>query len=149
MLHAHLVERADDGALEQASGALDAVRVDISPDPLLGRVVTVSWRVSSPPIPMLGLELVGVDRLGLVADVALDEVMDRMLLDVREALYPDAPTALDRARHPVLVVAPVLAPLLPPIIVSSSSTTPTSVGPRSGSLPIASRMRWQRNQAVL
>ena len=37
----------------------------------------------------------------------------------------------------------------PPTIVSSTSTTPTSVGPESGSLPIASRMRWQRYQAVL
>ena len=39
--------------------------------------------------------------------------------------------------------------VLPPTSVWSSSTTPNSVGPVNGSLPIASRIRWQRYQEVL
>lgn len=39
VLHAHLVERADDGSLEQAPDALDRVGVDIAHDPLLGAVI--------------------------------------------------------------------------------------------------------------
>ena len=39
VLHAHLVEAADDGALEQAPDALDRVGVDIAHDPLLGAVL--------------------------------------------------------------------------------------------------------------
>ena len=35
VLHGDLVERADDGALEQAPDVLDAVRVDVADDPLL------------------------------------------------------------------------------------------------------------------
>lgn len=65
------------------------------------------------PDPEVGLEFVGVDRFGGIADGALDEGMDGVLADVGDALDADAAPALDGPGDPRLVVAPVLALLLP------------------------------------
>ena len=94
-------------------------------------------------------KLIRVDGLGFVLDVALDEVMEGIALDIRYALYANLSPALDSSRNPLLValVAVALALRLA-ASVSSTSTTPRSVGPEKGSFPIASRILWQRYHAV-
>ena len=104
MLGAHLVERADDGALEQAPDTFNAVGVDVADDPFLGTMVDGLMAGVSVADANVALEFIGVDRLGLVAHGALDEGMERGLTDVWDALDTDAAAALDGPCYPVLVV---------------------------------------------
>jgi len=99
--------------LIQAPDALDAVGVDIADDPLLGAVVDALGARVVAPDPEMGLEFVGANRLGVVADVAVNEVVNRALLDVGHPLDANAAPALDRARDPRLFLGPVLAPRPP------------------------------------
>ncbi len=51
VLRAHLVEGFDNGALEQAPDPFDRVGVNVTDNPLLLGVMTVSCRVSASPMP--------------------------------------------------------------------------------------------------
>ncbi len=60
--------------------------------------------------PEVRLQFVGIDRCGLILDVAPDESMECVTPDVWNPLQADLPAPLDRAGHPSLV-ASVAAPL--------------------------------------
>ena len=79
MLGADLVERAHDGPLEQAPDVLDAVRVNVSDDPLLRRVVDRPVDGVIVFDSDVGAEFVGVDGLGFVPDGAGDEPVKCLL----------------------------------------------------------------------
>ena len=102
MLRADLVERAHDGSLKQAPDALDAVGVNVSDDPLLRRVIDRPVDRVVVFDSDVGAELVGVDGLGLVPDVALDEPVERLLADVGDAFESDLAVPLDRTGNPGL-----------------------------------------------
>ena len=95
MLRAHLVERPDDGALEQAPHALDAVGVDVADDPFLGRVVDRLVARILVTDPDVALEIVSIDGFGFVLYGAAYKLVERVLADVRDALNTDAATAFD------------------------------------------------------
>ena len=62
----------------------------------------------------VGAELVGVDGLGLVPDVALDEPVERLLADVGNAFESDLAVPLDRAGNPGLARPAAGADTAPP-----------------------------------
>ena len=97
VLGAHLVEAADDGALEEAPDTFDAVGVYVSDCPFLGAVANRFVARVVVTDPDVALEVVGVDRFGFVSDGALDKVMQGVLADVGDALDADAAA---RARWP-------------------------------------------------
>ena len=113
MLHADLVERTDNGALEQAPYAFYVVGVHVSDDPFLGPVVDrlVARVVVSDA--KVGLQLVRVDCLGFVGGVALDESVKGVLADVGDAFEPDHSVTLDCTRDPGLTLAGALANAAP------------------------------------
>lgn len=103
MLLAQLVVGPDDAALEQAPRALDGLRVNLTPDPLLVPMVDAGvWRVGVPNAPVGG-PLVGVDGLGVVCDVRLDEPVERLPVGSLLDLQPDLAGAGDSAKHHRLV----------------------------------------------
>ena len=102
MLRTDLVERADDGALQQAPDAFDAVRVHIADDPFLDGVTDDAVPRVGIPDAEVRQQLIGVDRLGLVLDVPVNESVERRLADVGDALKPYLAAALDRSRNPGL-----------------------------------------------
>ena len=110
VLCAHLVEGTDDGALEQAPHALDAVGMNVTHDPLFGRVVDHLMASIVIGDAQVGLQLVGVDRLGLVIDGPLDKAVKRVAPDVGDALHSDLASALDGSGHPRLVALVGAAP---------------------------------------
>ena len=110
MLAAHLMERSDDRALEQAPHALDTVGVDIAYDPLLDRVVDRFVACIVIGDPQVRLEFVGIDGFGFVLDGAGDEVMEGALRYVWDAFEANPTLALDGAGDDGLV-ARVAAPL--------------------------------------
>ena len=95
VLAAHLVEGADDRALEQAPHAFDAVSVHVTYGPLLNRMIDRLVRRVVIFDSEIGLKLVGVNGLGLVLDGAPDEVMQGFLLHVRDLFQADLTLALD------------------------------------------------------
>jgi len=98
--------------LKRPPDTFDVVRMNIAHDPLLGAVVDRLVPRVLVSDAHVASEVVGVDGLGRVAHVAVDEVVQRGLPHVRDALDPDLPAALDSSGDPVLVLAPVLtAPL--------------------------------------
>ena len=103
MLDAHLVEGSDKGLLEQGPHALDAVGVNVSDHPFfLGMVNRFMAGVMILDTD-IGLQLVRIDRLGLVLHCALDEVMKGLAPNVRNALNAELPAALDGSSDPLLV----------------------------------------------
>ena len=103
MLDADLVERSDNRTLEQRPYALDPVGVNVPDHPLFGGVADGFMSCIGVSDPDVGLQLVSVNCLGLVLDVAPDEVMEGMAPDVGDALDPDLPgVALDGSAHPGL-----------------------------------------------
>ena len=74
MLDANLMERTNDGSLEQAPHALDPVGVNVTDNPLLGGVADGLMSGIRIPDPDIGFEFICVDGLGLILDVPLDEV---------------------------------------------------------------------------
>lgn len=103
VLLAHLVERADDAALEQAPHPFDGVRVHVADNPLLRPVVHRLMAGVVVRDAEVGREFVRVDGLSLILDRLADELMERPALHVRDALQPYPAPALDRAGHPCLV----------------------------------------------
>ena len=111
MLLRDLVEGSNDAALEQAPDAFDAVRVNVTDNPFLGGVVDGLVAGVGVGNAEIGSKLVGVDGLGLVADCAGNEVVERALADIGDALQSDAPAALDCPGNPRLVA--LVGPSLP------------------------------------
>ena len=84
VLLAHLVERADDRALEQRPHALGAVQWTSPTTQTLAEWLTVRCCVPSSSIPRCDFSS-SVDRFGIVSHVAPDELMQRRLLCIRDA----------------------------------------------------------------
>ena len=103
MLLAHLVEGRDDGELKQRPHALDAVVADVADNPLLlgmvnrvvARVVTLNGDVALP--------YVGVDRLGIVVDIAVDEQVERLTGHAGDLLEAHLLAALECATQVLFV----------------------------------------------
>ena len=78
MLLAHPVEGRDDGELEEQPHALNAVVADVADNPLLlGMVHRVVARVVALDGDV-ALPCVGVDRLGIVVEILVDERVKRL-----------------------------------------------------------------------
>ena len=94
----------------KAPDAFDRVGVDIAHDPLLGAVIHALVARVAVADPDVRLEFVGVDRLGLVADRAPNEVMDRVLPDASvgpsKGLLPIASLMRWQRNHAVLRATP-------------------------------------------
>ena len=81
-LCADLVEHTDDGALEQAPDAFDAIRAHVSDDPLFGRVPGNAVLCVGVSDAQVGEQFIGVDRFGPVLDMAVDEGVQGGLAEV-------------------------------------------------------------------
>ena len=100
---AHLVEGADNRPLEQAPHALDAVGVDLSDNPLLRGVAHGPVYGVMIFNPHVGLQLIGVNRLSLILNCSMYEIMESVTLDIRDALDSDlSAVPLDGTDHPCL-----------------------------------------------
>ena len=116
MLDAHLVKGADDGSLEQAPHALNAVGVNIADDPLFGRMAHSPMHGVFVRDAEVRPQFIGVNGLSLILNRALDESMEGMAAYVGDTLNPDLPAALDGPGYPGLtLLAPRshIAPLSP------------------------------------
>ena len=101
MFDADLVERTDDGPLEQAPNALNAVCVNITDNPLLGRVPDSFMAGVLIPNPDIGLQFVCVNRLSFILNGSMDEIMESMTLDIGDAFDSDlSAVPLDGTNHP-------------------------------------------------
>ena len=89
MLDTQTVERPDDGSLEQRPYTLDPVGMDIADDPPFFGVVDCLMPGVGVTDAEVGFEIIGVDGLGLVRDVSLDEFMQGVPLDVGDSLDSD------------------------------------------------------------
>ena len=103
VLPAHLVKGADNGAFEQAPDSLDTVGVDLSDNPLLrGMAHGLVYGVAIFN-PHVGLQLIGVNRLSLILNCSMDEIMESVTLDIGDALDSDlSAVPLDGTGHPCL-----------------------------------------------
>ena len=119
--------------------------------PLLGRVIDGLMAGVGVTDPKVGFEVVSVDGLSFVPNGPTDEGMKGLPRHVRDALDTDISAPLDGPGDPRLValVGAALALGLAADQGFVHFDDTANVGPVSGSLPIASRMRWQRYQAVL
>ena len=103
VLPAHLVEGANNGTLEQAPDTLDSVGVDLSDNPLLRGVahgLVYSVAIFNPHV---GLQLIGVNRLSLILNGSMDEIMESVALDIGNALDSNLPAIpLDGSGDPSL-----------------------------------------------
>ena len=104
MLYADLVERADDGALEQAPDVLDPVGVDVPTDPFVFAVVDGLMPRVMVMDTQVGAEFIRVDRFGFVLDVFFDELVQCALLYIGDVLESDLPVALQRTSNPHALV---------------------------------------------
>ncbi len=104
MLVGDFVERTHDGPLQKAPDAFYAVGVYVSVDPF---PVAVSDRfvtcvgVSDTEV---GPEFIGVDRFGFIADVPVDEAMNRLAGGVLDPGQADVASPLDGPRNENLVL---------------------------------------------
>ena len=103
MLDAHLVEGPDDGTLEEAPHAFDAVGVHVTHNPFFGRVLDGLMAGVVIADPDVRLEIIGVDRFGFVSNGSGDEGMKGLPLHVGDALDTDVSPSLDGPGHPMLV----------------------------------------------
>ena len=109
MLCADLVESAHDGTLEERPDALNTVRMNIPYDPFLCGVVHCLVAGVVVLDTDVGLEFVGVDRLGLVPHGVGDKLVESFLPDVGDASETNLPAALDGTGNPRLVASVALA----------------------------------------
>ena len=103
MLDAHVMECSDNRPLEQTPHAFDAVGVDLADNPLLRGVahgLVYGVVISNPHV---GLQLIGVNGLGLILDGSTNEIVEGSLPDIGDALDSDlASLPLDGTGHPSL-----------------------------------------------
>ena len=101
MLDAHVMECSDNRPLEQTPHAFDAVGVDLADNPLLRGVahgLVYGVVISNPHV---GLQLIGVNGLGLILDGSTNEIVEGSLPDIGDALDSDlASLPLDGTGHP-------------------------------------------------
>ena len=86
VLPAHLVEGADKGTLKQAPHAFDAVGVDLSYRPFLSGVTHSLMPCVVIFNPHVGLQLIGVNRLSIILNGSMDEIMESVTLDIGNSL---------------------------------------------------------------
>ena len=97
MFHADLVVGADDGALEEAPHAFDAVGVHVADDPFLCRMVDGLMARVMVREPQVTAQLVGVEGFGLVFGDGLHEGMKGFFLDVGDVTEFDVAATLQGA----------------------------------------------------
>lgn len=100
VLNADLVERADDGTLEQAPDVLDSVGVYVTDNPFLCGVVDVFVPRIVVSDSHVGAEFVGVERFGFVFGDRPDESVNRFLTDVGDSAKSDLTAPLQSASNP-------------------------------------------------
>ena len=102
MLLTDLMERSDDGSLEERPDSLNPVGVNVPDNPLLGGVVDRLMAGVMILDSKVRLQFVGVDRFGFVLHRPLDEVMEGITPDVGDSFKSDLAATLDRPSHPSL-----------------------------------------------
>lgn len=100
MLHADLVERTNDGALEQAPDVLNAVGVDVAYGPLSGGVVDRLVLGVGVRNAHVGAEFIGIERLGFVLGDGLHKGVNGFLADVGDVTEPNLAPTLKRTSDP-------------------------------------------------
>ena len=104
VLDAHLMEGADDGAFEQAPDALDPIGMDLADNPLFRGMAHGLMPSIVILNPHVGLQLIGVNRLSLILNGSMDEIMESVTLDIGNALDSNLTAIpLDGPRDPSLV----------------------------------------------
>lgn len=106
MLHADLVERANDGTLEQAPDVFDAVRMNVTDNPLVRRVVNGFVARVLVSDAHVSAPLIGVERFGIVASNRLHEGVKRLFLGVRHVAQTNLAVPLQRASNPRAIFGP-------------------------------------------
>src|SRR5438132_10919217 len=95
MFNAHLMIGTDDRAFEQAPNAFNAVRMHVTNNPFLLRVINplmLSVGILNSPI---GGHFVCVDRFRVWRGVIMDKLMQRCLVSVGDNLQPNLSGALN------------------------------------------------------
>src|SRR5205807_2351690 len=105
---------ADDRTLEQAPYALDAVCVNVTNNPFLGRVINpfvLSVGIFNSPIRG---HFISVDRFRIRCSIVMDELMQYSFCGVRNDLKPDLALSLNGSDSDSLVtlVTPAVSPHL-------------------------------------
>ena len=103
VLPAHLVKGADNRTLEQAPHSLDPVGVDLAYHPLLRGMahgLVYGIVIFNPHVRP---QLIGVNRLSLILNCSMDEIMESVTLDIGNALDSNLPAVpLDGSGDPRL-----------------------------------------------
>jgi hypothetical protein len=107
VLDAELVVRADHAAVEEAPNALHGVRVNLTVDPFVARVVDPLMPRVLVTDAAIRTVRVGVDRLGIVGYDVIQEAVNARVRCVGSHAKPDLTTALDSAENHRLVVTPL------------------------------------------
>jgi hypothetical protein len=139
---AHLVERADNAALEDAPKTLNRVRVNRTDNVLVRLVINLLVRELAKVIAVAGPR-VGRQQADLVGNGFVHEIEHGLRRDTLEHAGNHVAVTLDRPDDRGLVVKRAM---LPPIHVSSISTMPPSFC--SGAIRPA-RILWHIRWAVL
>ena len=105
VLGADLVEGPDNGALEQRPDALDTIGVNIADHPFVCGVVHCFVARVAVGDAQLGLQLVCVNGFGVVAQVFLDESVQRLAFYIGNPGQADLPAPLESPGHPCLAFA--------------------------------------------
>lgn len=100
VLHADLVERANDGALEQAPHAFDAVGVHVANHPFIAGMADGLMPGIVVREAKIAPQFVGVDRFGFRFDKFVNEGVQRVLAHVGDAAEPDLPAPLQGSSDP-------------------------------------------------
>ncbi len=104
MLGADLVEGLDNGALEQRPDALDTIGVNIADHPFVFGVVHCFVARVEVGDAQIGLQLVCVNGFGVVAQVFLDESVQRLAFYIGNPGQADLPAPLESPGHPCLAL---------------------------------------------
>lgn len=104
MLRAHLVEGADDGALQQAPDALRRIRMHRAPYPFLLTVVDRLMARVRIAQALVACPLIGIDGGSGRRDTLTDDGVESLTLSVRDNFEANIPATLDDASGDALVL---------------------------------------------
>jgi hypothetical protein len=157
ILFAHVVECADDPALQDAPETFNGLSVNRANNVLVDRVINVLMRIFAIEL-VVADPLIGAEQADLGRDSLANELSERRGADILDNASNHVAFAADCADHGRLAGADAASPAaaaplvpmpvlgLPPMKVSSTSTMPPSLV--SGSI-MAERILWPISQAVL
>src|SRR5262245_34129305 len=107
MFHGHLMERTNDGTLEQTESTFDGVRMHIAAHVLFRRMVDVLMvRILIDDVGV-NLRFVRVDALAVVGNVRPQKVVDDFAGGPLASPEANTPATLDCAEHHRLTVTPI------------------------------------------